>query len=214
METRDMGATWTNVQGVPLETPLTEPANAALAIPYEKQGLLCYLKDLKYDSDGNPVILHLTARSWEPGPEGGPRHWRVARWNGSEWENHIVTTSDNNYDTGSLAIFPDGTWRVIGPTETGPQPFNPGGELAVWTTSAGQGATWNKERQLTQGSLFNHTYCRRPLNAAPGFAAFWADGHGRQPSESRLYFYDAERRRVRRLPFFMSEDYARPEVVE
>ncbi len=25
-------------------------------------------------------------------------------------------------------------WRIIGPTETGPQPFNPGGEIAMWTS--------------------------------------------------------------------------------
>ena len=29
---------------------------------------------------------------------------------------------------------------------------------------------------------------RRPVNAHDDFYAFWADGHGRQPSASSLYF--------------------------
>ena len=53
------------------------------------------------------------------------------------------TTSDNNYDHGSLYIEPDGTWRVIAPTEPGPQPYNPGGEMVMWT-SRDRGQTWKK----------------------------------------------------------------------
>lgn len=104
---------------------------------------------------------------------------------------HAVTTSDNNYDTGELWIESPDDWRIIGPTETGPQPYNPGGEVAMWQ-SRDQGASWTKVRQLTSGSEMNHTYVRRPLHAHPDFFAFWADGHGRQPSESRLYFSDRD----------------------
>ena len=43
-------------------------------------------------------------------------------------------TSDNNYDMGSLWVEGDGTWHIIAPTETGPQPYNPGGEIAMWTS--------------------------------------------------------------------------------
>lgn len=43
---------------------------------------------------------------------------------------------------------------------------------------------------LTSDSEYNHTFVRRPINAADGFYAFWADGHARQPSPSRLYFCD------------------------
>ncbi|GMV91186.1 MAG: hypothetical protein AMXMBFR82_09640 [Candidatus Hydrogenedentota bacterium] len=212
-ETPDMGEAWRNVQGETLETPLRDAANPALVRDYQSEGLLCYMKDVNYDTDGNPVILHVTAKSWMPGPEHAPREWRVAHWTGSEWAFHTITQSDNNYDTGSIHIESDGTWRVFGPTETGPQPFNPGGEVAMWTSSD-KGVTWTKERQLTSGSPYNHTYCRRPLNAHPDFYAFWADGHGRQPSDSRLYISDKTGENVRRFPYEMSDDLAALEPVE
>ena len=80
------------------------------------------------------------------------------------------TTSGNNYDHGSLYLEPDGAWRVIAPTEPGPQPYNPGGEMVMWL-SRDQGATWTKLKQLTRDSKFNHTYARRPLHALPEFYA-------------------------------------------
>ena len=67
-------------------------------------------------------------------------------------------------------------------------------------------------KQLTRGSAFNHTYVRRPVHAAPGFTAFWADGHGRKPSPSRLYFC-TQHGRVFRLPPHMDGDTATPEPV-
>jgi hypothetical protein len=67
-------------------------------------------------------------------------------------------------------------------------------------------------KQLTRNSERNHTYARRPVNAHPGFYAFWADGHGRQPSESDLYFCNREGD-VFRLPRTMNEDFARPAKV-
>ncbi|MFG0334638.1 MAG: hypothetical protein ACF8TS_14880, partial [Maioricimonas sp. JB049] len=96
-------------------------------------------------------------------------------------------TSDNNYDMGSLWIDSDGRWQIIAPTETGPQPYNPGGEVASWI-SEDRGNTWHRQKQLTAGSPHNHTYVRKPVNAHPDFYALWADGHGRQPSASDIYF--------------------------
>ncbi|MDH3584276.1 MAG: hypothetical protein OER86_08680, partial [Phycisphaerae bacterium] len=72
-------------------------------------------------------------------------------------------------------------------TETGPQPYNPGGEMALWE-SRDTGETWKKLKRLTWNSERNHTYARAPVNAHPDFYALWADGHGRKPSESNLYF--------------------------
>ena len=109
---------------------------------------------------------------------------------------------------GELWMLGSDDWRIIGPTESGPQPFNPGGELAMWA-SRDRGATWTKTRQMTRGSFMNHTYVRRVLNANPDFIALWADGHGRQPSESRLYFCDSEGS-VFQLPFVMKSDRAPP----
>ena len=111
---------------------------------------------------------------------------------------------------GSLYLEKDGTWRIIAPTQTGPQPYNTGGEMVMWT-SKNKGKSWERVKQLTLNSEFNHTYARRPVNAQPGFYAFWADGHGRQPSKSRFYFSDKDGN-VFLLPENMTGDYAKPEL--
>jgi len=59
---------------------------------------------------------------------------------------------------------------------------------------------------MTSGSKYNHGYCRRPVDAQPDFYALWADGHARQPSESRLYFCDKEGN-VRVLPAQMQRGF-------
>jgi hypothetical protein len=92
---------------------------------------------------------------------------------------------------GELWLEGDDDWRIYAPTEPGPQAYNPGGEVAFWQ-STDQGKTWKRIQQLTLGSERNHTYVRRVLNAHPDFVALWADGHGRRPSESRLYFCDLQ----------------------
>ena len=185
--------------------------NAALVHDYEREGLLVYLKDIRFDERGRPVILFVTSRGYASGPENDPRTWQTARWTGQRWQIRPVTTSGNNYDMGPLYLEEDGTWRIIAPTEPGPQRYNPGGEVAMWV-SEDQGATWQKVEQLTSNSLYNHTYVRRPVNAHPDFYAFWADGHGRQPSKSRLYFSTREGA-VYRLPPQMEGAFARPERV-
>jgi hypothetical protein len=50
------------------------------------------------------------------------------------------------------------------------------------------------------------------LNAHPDFYAFWADGNGREPSESYLYFTNQKGDHVWRLPGKMEADSAKPEV--
>jgi hypothetical protein len=117
---------------------------------------------------------------------------------------------ENAYDMGSIYVEKNNLWRVIAPTATGPQEYNTGGEMEMWI-SRDQGKHWTKIKQLTGNSDYNHTYARRPVNAHPGFYAFWADGHGRQPSESRLYFSDAKGN-VYRLPEKMTGESARPEL--
>jgi hypothetical protein len=140
-----------------------------------------------------------------------PRSWTTARWTGNEWAFGGTIVSDSNYDVGSLYIEGERLWRLIGPTEPGPQPYNPGGEIAMWV-STDLGRTWMMERQLTRDSPYNHTYVRRPVDAHPAFYALWADGHARQPSESRLYFCTREGE-VYRLPTHMEGDFAQPEPV-
>lgn len=212
LESADFGESWWTASGEQVDTPLGDPTSPALVHGYESEGLKVYMKDLNYDAEGHPLILHLTSKSWQPGPEFGPHLFRVARWTGAEWEIHPVAQADNNYDMGSLYVAPDGVWRVIAPSTTGPDDYNPGGEIVVHV-SKDQGATWAVEAQLTANSTYNHTYVRRPLNADPGFLAFWADGDARKPSESRLYFYDARQKEVRRLPQEMTATTQTPELV-
>lgn len=212
MESDDFGKTWRNVQGKRLELPLRTVKNDALVHDYQAEGLLVYLKDISFDSQGKPIILHLTSKGYESGPKNMPRTWRSARWTGTEWDIQGTIVSDNNYDMGSLYVESDTSWRIIGPTQTGPQPYNPGGEVAVWTTDD-QGRTWTMQRQLTHDSEYNHTYVRRPVNAHPDFYGFWADGHGREPSDSRLYFTDKTGEHVWRLPPVMEGDFAKPEAI-
>ncbi len=209
VETRDFGETWRTAGGQKLDMPLDAPDNPALVRDYRKEKLNVYLKDIRYDADDRPLVLFLTSRGYRSGPKNDPRTWRLARWTGEKWTIHTVTTSDNNYDTGSLWLAADGALHVIAPTATGPQPYNPGGEIEHHASTDG-GKTWRTIGQLTAGSKRNHTYVRRPLNARPGFFALWADGHGRKPSASDLYFCN-KAGTVRRLPRRMDGDTATPQ---
>lgn len=191
MSSEDWGESWQDAAGNTLTLPITSPEHAARVCDFESQGLVCFIKDLVTDRHGQPIVLYSTSHGWEPGPEHGPHRWWLARHDHQGWHHHAITDSDNNYDFGSLYLEQDDQGqerlRLIGATETGPQPFNPGGEIAVWLSHDG-GTTWAKQHQLTHDSRFNHTYPRRPLDAHPDFYAFWADGHGTQPSPSRLWY--------------------------
>lgn len=211
METADFGRSWRNAQGQVLELPMTDIRNAALVHDYQTEGLKVYVQDLNFDAAGRPVVMYVTSKGFESGPENDPRIWRTAHFNGNQWDIRGSITSDSNYDMGSIYIEKDGLWRIIGPTEPGPQRYNPGGEVAMWTSSD-QGEHWTKIKQVTTGSSFNHGYCRRPVNANPEFYAIWADGDARRPSSSRLYFCDREGN-VRMLPPEMTSDMAKPEPV-
>ena len=213
MESADLGATWRTIRGETLETPLKDVATPALVHDYAAEGLLVYVKDLNWDSEGRPAALFVTSKGWEPGPENGPYTWRVAHWTGDAWDINAITESDHNYDSGSLYIESDGTWRVIGPTEKGPQAFNPGGEIAIWM-SHDAGKKWERVRQITHDSAFNHSHVRRPVNANPEFYGYWADGDCRKLSESHLYFCDKEGTKVMQLPFTMESDFAKPSLVK
>ena len=213
MESDDFGQTWKNVQGEILELPLTNKVNAAAVLEYESQGRNVYIKEVQFDEEGRPIILFILSKGYESGPENGPREWRIVRWDGSRWvERFTGICSGNNYDFGPLYIESESAWRIIAPTQLGPQPYNPGGEIALWV-SKDLGVTWTMTRQMTKNSVMNHTFVRRPVNARPDFYGFWADGHGRQPSTSFLYFCNREGD-VFRLPQQMTGDFAKPETVK
>lgn len=207
VETRDGGATWQTASGESLQLPLTDAANPALVYDFQSEGRLVYMKDLVFDSHDRPAILVITSQGYNSGPESGPREWRLVRWDGQRWTQSVIAVSDSNYDMGSLYVEGD-AWKLIAPTATGPQAYNPGGEMCLWK-SEDDGVTWREARQLTVDSPYNHTYARRPVNAHPDFYAFWADGNARRPSESRLYFCNRDGD-VFQLPPVMTGPFARP----
>ena len=209
VQTDDMGQTWRTADGSPIETPMTDPHCAALVRDFQAEGRLVYMKDIDLDAEGNPVILVVTSNDHKPGPSGEPRIWTIAHWTGNQWAFYQVTGSTHNYDMGSLYIESSGTWRIIAPTEPGPQHWGTGGEMAIWI-SRDQGQHWEMEKQLTRGSHFNHTYARRPVNSHPDFYAFWADGNPDQFSESRLYFTDQTGDQVWVLPYEMNQEKEEP----
>lgn len=211
IQTQNFGKTWQSAKGEELNLPLKSVSNVALVKDYHALGLNVYINDLAYDAKGNPVILYLTSKGYEAGPENGPRTWFTARFTGVDWEILPITNSDNNYDMGSLYIDKKGLWRVVGPTTTGPQPFNTGGEMVLWT-SKNQGKTW-QSKAMTANSEFNHSYARRPVNVHPDFYAFWADGDARKPSKSRLYFSDIKGN-VYQLPTQLDADFAKPILIK
>jgi len=209
LESADGGSSWTTAAGQPVSTPVTDVQSPALIRDFQSEGLLVYPHDLNVDLDGNPLILFLTSRDYRPGPVGDPRIWTLAHWTKQGWKFSEVTRSTHNYDTGAIYVEPDGTWLVVGPTEAGPQRYGTGGEVAIWV-SRDQGATWAKERDVTKGSKYNHSYVRRPTNAHPDFYAFWADGNPDTFSPSRLYFCNRKGDKVFVLPEKMSGEREAP----
>jgi hypothetical protein len=212
VETDDNGKTWKTASGKVIKTPMVDPACEALIHDYRSEKKLVYMKDIGFDAKGNPVVLYVTSRSHQPGPESGPRTWNIAHWSGDKWNIRKVTTSTHNYDMGSLYIENDKSWRIIAPTEVGPQKHGTGGEVAMWL-SIDQGLTWKKTRDVTQKSTYNHGYVRRPVNAQSDFYGFWADGNPDGLSESRLYYTDKSGSQVWQFPYTMEGSSASPTPV-
>lgn len=213
MQTADFGQTWQNIDGQSLTVPVTTVTNDALVHDYAAEGKRVYLKDIDYDSTGNPILLYLTSENWRPGPTGDPRTWTIAHHVDGEWQIKEIFTSDHNYDHGSLYVEDDGAWRIIAPTSPGPQPWGTGGDMVNWV-SHDQGDSWTATWQLTHDGQYNHTYARAPVNANPEFYAFWADGNPLELSESRFYYTDRDGTGVWQLPWTMEEDadFATPEL--
>lgn len=186
VQTKDFGKNWATIQGHHINLPMTTVHCGARLIDYAGQKLNVYLKDVNFDAMGNPICLYVTSGGHEPGPQNNPREWRVTYYDGTSWQTSIICQSDHNYDMGSLYV--DGqVWRVIAPTETDPQPHQGGGEVVIWE-SVDHGKIWYKKRQITENSIQNHNYIRRPENAEKAFYAFWADGNPNELSPSNLYF--------------------------
>jgi hypothetical protein len=166
-----------------------------------------YLKDMGFTAEGYPACLYIRSNGHEPGPKSAPYEWCITKWTGTEWQTSVVTTSDHNYDMGSLFISED-HWKIVGPTEQGAQDWGVGGELAVWQ-SVDQGATWKKIKILTEQSIMSHSYVRKAVNFKSPFCFFWADGHSHQSSKSELYFGNFKGN-IWKMPYTMTEDFEKP----
>ncbi|WKN30968.1 BNR-4 repeat-containing protein [Porifericola rhodea] len=207
LQTTDLGNTWTTAEGEAIELPLTKLDNSARLQNYYTQQKNVYLKDVDFDRNANPIGLYITSRGHEPGPDNGPREWHVIHWNGTEWSDHIVTTSDHNYDMGSL-IINDQEWMIVAPTKNKPQQYGGGGEIEIWV-STDEGKSWKKKLQLSQGSDRNHNYVRKVFHGKDPFLYFWADGNPDQFSRSEMYFGDSQGN-YWKLPYEMSKSEAEP----
>lgn len=212
VQTDNMGESWTTVDGITVEIPLTEVQNKALVYDFESEGKLVYLNDLNFDKEGNPVILAVVSNHFQPGPKGNPREWIVFHWKENQWKTSKVCESTNNYDMGSLYIEGD-NWKIIGPTDPGPQFYGTGGEMVLWE-SDDEGAHWERRRFITKNSERNHSYARRPVNAHKDFYAFWADGDADKFSESHLYFTNKKGNKVWALPYNMEADFVTPKKIK
>ncbi len=208
LRTGDMGKTWETIDGSVITTPVTDKGSECLIRDFESEGRLVYLNDLNFDRDGNPIILAIMSRDVNPGPAGGLREWMIIHWKDQKWNFNKVCESTHNYDMGSLYITEE-DWRIIGPTEPGPQKYGAGGEIALWI-SLDEGISWDKARDITTNSLNNNTFVRRPQNAQKDFYAFWTDGDADKLSVSRLYFTNSKCKRVWVLPYEMDDDVAKP----
>lgn len=207
IQSEDFGKTWTTIDGIELHIPVKEQATLARVIDYASQNKNVYLKDMNFDSDGNPACLYFRSNGHEPGPGSAPYEWCITKWDGEKWSTFAVTQSDHNYDMGSLYILED-AWYIVGPTENGPQEWGVGGELAIWQ-SKDKGETWKKNKTLTKNSELSHSYVRRPVNYKSPFCYFWADGNSHNFSKSHLYFGDFEGN-IWQMPYEMKCDLEKP----
>jgi hypothetical protein len=211
LQTTDFGQTWTTADLTPIDPPVTEVLSPALVHNYEEEGKNVYLKDMAYDRDGNPVCLYLTSGGHEPGPQNNPREWRVSHWIENAWRTSTITTSDHNYDMGSLWIDGD-RWTVVAPTGNQPQEHGGGGEIEIWE-SRDNGQTWTRSLGVTRNSRYNNNYVRKVVGGRDPFLYFWADGNPDRKTKSQLYFGDMKGN-VWRLPYKMRKEWAKPRNIK
>lgn len=209
-ESQDRGQSWRSMDGRLIPIPITKVQSPALVSDYESRSKNVYLKDMQYDAEGNPICLYLSSGGHEPGPKNSPREWKVCYWRNGQWHTQTIATSDHNYDMGSLWVEGE-RWKVIAPTEAGPQAFGGGGEIVEFT-STDAGETWAVSKVITAASPLNHNYIRKVHGGQPDFSYFWADGNPDAFSRSHLYFAD-EDGQLWQLPYRMRKAWSKPKRV-
>lgn len=208
LKTDDLGKSWKTIEDKVISTPLTDVKNDAMIRDYESEKKKVYINDLNFDSNGNPVILAIISKDFRPGPVGDPREWTVISWKNGKWEFSKICNMPHNYNLGSLYTAGK-EWKIIGPSDAGPQKYGTGGEMVLWTSS-NEGKTWVKSANITYNSIYNNIYARRPFQAGDDFYAFWADGDIEKRSVSHLYFTNSRGDKVWVLPYNMKKDFEKP----
>ena len=211
IESSDLGETWNTADQQPIFIPVTEKNSPSRVEDYASLKKNIYLKDMVFDSSGRPICLYIRSNGHKPGPVSQPYEWCITKWNGSKWTTHSITTSDHNYDMGSLLFFNEDLY-LVAPTAIGPQKWGVGGELQVWK-SDDLGDHWIKERDLTHKSIMNHSYVRKSENFKAPFIFFWANGDAHQFSKSELFFGNLNGE-IWKLPYSMEKEYELPQKIE
>ena len=211
IESSDLGETWNTADQQPISIPVTEKNSPSRVEDYARLKKNIYLKDMVFDSNGRPICLYIRSNGHKPGPVSQPYEWCITKWNGSKWTTHSITTSDHNYDMGSLLFFNEDLY-LVAPTAIGPQKWGVGGELQVWK-SDDLGYHWIKERDLTHKSIMNHSYVRKSENFKAPFIFFWANGDAHQFSKSELFFGNLNGE-IWKLPYSMEKEYELPQKIE
>ena len=211
IESSDLGETWNTADQQPISIPVTEKNSPSRVEDYASLKKNIYLKDMVFDSNGRPICLYIRSNGHKPGPVSQPYEWCITKWNGSKWTTHSITTSDHNYDMGSLLFFNEDLY-LVAPTAIGPQKWGVGGELQVWK-SDDLGNHWIKERDLTHKSIMNHSYVRKSENFKAPFIFFWANGDAHQFSKSELFFGNLNGE-IWKLPYSMEKEYELPQKIE
>ena len=211
IESSDLGETWNTADQQPISIPVTEKNSPSRVEDYASLKKNIYLKDMVFDSNGRPICLYIRSNGHKPGPVSQPYEWCITKWNGFKWTTHSITTSDHNYDMGSLLFFKEDLY-LIAPTAIGPQKWGVGGELQVWK-SDDLGDHWIKEKDLTHKSRMNHSYVRKSENFKAPFIYFWANGDAHQFSKSELFFGNLNGE-IWKLPYSMEKEYELPQKIE
>lgn len=211
IESSDLGESWNTADQQPISIPVTEKNSPSRVEDYASLKKNIYLKDMVFDSSGRPICLYIRSNGHKPGPVSQPYEWCITKWNGSKWTTRSITTSDHNYDMGSLLFFREDLY-LVAPTAIGPQKWGVGGELQVWK-SDDLGYHWIKERDLTHKSVMNHSYVRKSENFKAPFIFFWANGDAHQFSKSELFFGNLNGE-IWKLPYSMEKEYELPQKIE
>ena len=210
LETNDMGETWKTADQKSISVPVTEKSSPSRVVDYLSLKNNIYPKDMVFDSKGRPICLYIRSKGHMPGPENQPYEWCITKWNDSQWTTHTITTSDHNYDMGSLLFFKKELY-LVAPTAIGSQKWGVGGELQVWK-SHDSGVHWVKEKNLTQNSQMNHSYVRKSENFKAPFVFFWAYGDAHKFSKSELFFGNLKGE-IWKLPYNMEKESELPQQI-